>query len=281
LAYGQFPTTLKPTDTARRLAKVPCEKACAIDAGNTDIVFGLHDGNDWLHHWRMPSRTEPSQAAWQYRLVSELLEIGHKPAAIQGAIISSVVPALTNPLREMLALVIGREPWVLDAKLFPRLSVKVINTEEIGADLVANAAAAYARFKSKCVVVDFGTALTFTTIAADGTILGVAIAPGLKTAIRALFTHTAQLPEVPLERPHSVLGKNTIHAIQAGVVVGYTGMVKHLLSVIKTEIGDDCTTIATGGLSSVLTDLDEVFDHKDRMLTMDGLISIAQQLSES
>ncbi len=246
----------------------------AIDAGNTDIVFGLHDGGKWLHQWRTPSKTEPAIEAWQYRLVSELLEIGHNVADIKEAIVSSVVPSLTEPLRRMLRMVLGREPLILDRNVFPKLSIKVMNEEEIGSDLVANALAAYewAEKQSKCIVVDFGTALTFTTIDSDGALIGVAIAPGLKTAIRALFNDTAQLPEVPLKEPKSVLGKDTIQAIQAGVVVGYTGLVKHMLEQIKTEIGGDCKVIATGGLSSVLTALEEVFDHHDRMLTMNGLI---------
>ncbi|MEM9822220.1 MAG: type III pantothenate kinase [Bacteroidota bacterium] len=248
----------------------------AIDAGNTDIVFGLHDGVQWLHHWRMPSKTPPTKEAWHYRLVSELLELERKPSEIKQTIISSVVPPLTAPLGEMAHQVMGVAPLVLDANLFPRLKVKVLNTEEIGADLVANAMAAYDLVQHKCVVVDFGTALTFTTIGADGTIMGVAIAPGLKTAIRALFDNTAQLPEVPLEEPASVLGNDTIQAIQAGVVVGYTGMVKYMLHQIKLEIGEDCKTIATGGLSSVLTGLSEDFDYHDRMLTMNGLILIAR-----
>lgn len=247
----------------------------AVDTGNTDIVFGLHDGKKWVHHWRMPSKEAANQEAWQYRLVSELFEIGVNVGEIEASIISSVVPSLTIPLEQMLQMATGKQPIVLDQKIFPKLPVKVINTEEIGSDLVANAVAAYTQYHDKCIVVDFGTALTFTTIGADGTILGVAIAPGLKTAIRSLFDNTAQLPEVPLVAPKSVLGKNTIQAIQAGVVVGYTGMVQYLLDQIKSEIGTDCKTIATGGLFSVLTALEESFDHKDQMLTMNGLITIA------
>ena len=251
----------------------------AIDAGNTDIVFGLHDGEQWLHHWRMPSKTPPAKEVWQYRLVSELLEMGRKPAEIKNAIISSVVPPLTAPLQEMAHMALGFEPLVLNANLYPRLQVKVQNPEEVGSDLVANAVAAYHLFQDKCIVVDFGTALTFTTIGADGTMLGVAIAPGLKTAIRSLFDNTAQLPEVPLQEPASVLGKDTIQAIQAGVVVGYTGMVKYMLEQIKKEIGADCKTLATGGLSAVLSGLQADFDHQDRMLTMNGLIIIAKDCS--
>ena len=132
----------------------------AIDAGNTDIVFGLHDGTNWLHHWRMPSKVAPSKEVWHYRLVSELLELGKKPADISAAIISSVVPPLTEPLSEMAHQSLGQEPLVLNAQLFPKLIVKVHNPEEIGSDLVANATAAFHRYRGKCIVVDFGTALT-------------------------------------------------------------------------------------------------------------------------
>ncbi|MEL6864131.1 MAG: type III pantothenate kinase [Bacteroidota bacterium] len=251
----------------------------AIDVGNTDIVFALLDKMEWRHSWRIPSKETPSPEAWQYKLINELLELGLQPAIIDRAIISSVVPSVTLPLQEMLLQMNAIEPLILGPELYPQLPVEVLKPDEIGTDLVANAVAAHHRFQQKCVIVDFGTALSFTTVSEEAVINGVAIAPGLKTAINALFQNTAQLPEVPLEVPKSALGQNTVHAIQAGVVLGYVGLVKHLLEHIRQEMGADVKVIATGGLSSVLKPLAPEFDEIDRRLTIEGLALIAQVCS--
>lgn len=251
----------------------------AIDTGNTDIVFGLFRNNQWIKEWRIPSIAAPSPNLWSYRLLSELLELDTKPSNIKQTVISSVVPDLTEPLRQMIMEVLGQPPIVLNENIYPKLKVTITNKEEIGTDLVANAVAAYDRYKQAAIVIDFGTALTFTTIDKDGKILGVAIAPGLKTAVNSLFTNTAQLPQVPLQVPESALGKDTLHAIQAGVLLGYTGMVQHLIQHIKTEIDQPCKVIATGGLSSILTNLEESFDEIDKKLTLNGLAIIGRDLT--
>ena len=123
---------------------------------------------------------------------------------------------------------------------------------------------------------DFGTALTFTAVGQSGEIMGVNIVPGLQTAIKALFMNTSKLPEVELKLPESALGKNTIHAIQAGVLYGYTGLVKGMLEAIRKETGLSFTVVATGGLSSILTSLEGEFDEVDRNLTLEGLRLIAE-----
>ena len=154
-----------------------------------------------------------------------------------------------------------------------------MNPYEIGSDLVCNALAAFTFFKAQCVVVDFGTALTFTTVSKDGEILGVSIAPGLKTAIRSLSQNTAQLFDVPLEMPSSVLGRGTVHAIQAGVLFGYEGMVRHMLDRIKSELNDpDLRSVATGGLSSIIPSLTSVFTHIDPNLTLNGLRIVTEYI---
>lgn len=253
----------------------------AIDCGNTDIVFGIFQNHELIHSWRMPSTEDTNEQIWSYRLASELLEKGIDVSEIQNGVLSSVVPALTSRLASAVQQVTGWMPILLNASTYDQLNIKVVNTVEIGSDLVANAVAAYHLFNQKCVIVDFGTALTFTSILDDGMLAGVAIAPGLKTAVKSLLLHTAQLPEVPLEKPKSALGKNTIEAIQAGVVIGYTGMVKHMLEQIKSELGEDTKVVATGGLSDVLEDLAPVFDKKDRGLTLRGLSLIGEQLTVS
>lgn len=141
---------------------------------------------------------------------------------------------------------------------------------------MCNVMAAYSRYQKAVIVVDFGTALTFTVVDSKGEILGVNIVPGLKTAIGALFTSTSKLPEVELKLPESALGKNTVHAIQAGVLYGYTGLVKGMIETIETETGLTFTIVATGGLSAILTTLEKTFDEVDRNLTLEGLRLITE-----
>jgi type III pantothenate kinase len=249
----------------------------AIDAGNTDITFGLHDGRTWSRRWRAPSKENVDPGQWIERFEAEMADAGLAGQAPPQVIISSVVPDITEPLRATFTPLASDPPLLVGPEVYPHLRIKVRNPREMGTDLVANAAAAYERYRDYCVVVDFGTALTFTTIAADGEVLGVAIAPGLRTAVKALFLNAAQLPEVPLEMPTSALGQDTVHAIQAGVVMGYAGMVTHLLMQIKMELGRNCRVIATGGLSEVLASLRGAFDDIDMLLTLEGLAVIARQ----
>jgi len=249
----------------------------AIDAGNTDITFGLYSEDDWTCLWRIPSKDKRARKTWTTRLKAELKELYLKPRDLQAVVISSVVPDLNAPLQQAMAKATGQRPLFVGPPIYPYLEIEVHNPAELGTDLVANAVAAYDRYRQRCLIVDFGTALTFTTLQDDGKVIGVAIAPGLRTAVKALFLNAAQLPEVPLEVPDSALGQNTIHAIQAGVVMGYAGMVRYLIEQIRGEVGDNIKVIATGGLSEVLTPIKEYFDAIDRLLTLEGLTLIEEQ----
>lgn len=248
----------------------------AIDVGNSDAVFGLFDNNVWLHIWRTPSRPDEPSLAYESRLRFWLLEANLSLGAIDTVVLSSVVPNLTSTFRDMLTNLFGLEPIVVGPTIYPLLPLDILLPHEIGADLVANAMAAFTRYHRNCVVVDFGTALTFTTVSKQGKILGVAITPGLRTAIRSLFANTAQLPEVPIETPDSALGQNTTHAIQAGIVLGYEGLVRHLVHKIKAELQNDCLAVATGGLSGKIPALKDVFEEIIPSLTLDGVRLIGE-----
>jgi len=250
-----------------------------IDCGNTDTVLGIYQGRTQKHIWRMPSSDALNQQTWSYRIASEFLEARVKNTDIKQVVLSSVVPDLTAKIAAALRQLTDQPLILVNAEVYDQLDIEVINKIEIGADLVANAVAAYDYFKQKCVIVDFGTALTFTSVLDNGQLAGVAIAPGLKTAVKSLLQHTAQLPQVPLEVPKSALGKNTIEAIQAGVTMGYTGMVRYLLERIKAELGADTKVVATGGLLEVLEDLDGIFDKKNKQLTLEGLVLIGEQVN--
>ncbi|QIP12117.1 type III pantothenate kinase [Spirosoma aureum] len=252
-----------------------------VDVGNTDAVFGLYNQTGWQNIWRTPARRDESAASYEARLRLWLLEANVLLSSIETTVLSSVVPDLTPTIRTMLAELFGLEPIVVGPGVYPLLPLEILRPHEIGADLVANALAAYTRYHQNCVVVDFGTALTFTTVSGEGKIIGVAIAPGLKTAIRSLFANTAQLPEVPIEVPSSALGTSTTHAIQAGVVLGYEGLVRSLLDRIRIELNGDCMAVATGGLSGRIPSLRDAFAEIIPSLTLDGVRLIGETVTDS
>ncbi len=249
-----------------------------IDIGNTNIVVGLFHGQDLVQDWRL--YTDPRRTDDEYGSILRSLfrDSGIAPGTIEKTIISSVVPTLNETFVGMIEKMTGKNALVLGPSLYSKLPVRVPETavHEIGSDIVCDAVAAYSAYRAACIVVDFGTALTFTAIDDSGDIRGVAIAPGLGTAVKALFRDTAQLPSVPLAVPPSSLGTNTIHSIQAGVVLGYQGLVETLVARIRSDLGKDAPVIATGGLSHVLASVSTVFDRVDGLLTLKGLKSIAE-----
>ncbi|MGC3948796.1 MAG: type III pantothenate kinase [Chryseolinea sp.] len=243
----------------------------ALDVGNSDITIGLYADGQWRQVWRIPTITELPAMYFSMRLANQFLEAGIRKEDIQVVGISSVVPELTSRLEEASAGLFNLRPIVLGPEIYKKLPLVILKPYEIGADLVCNAMGAYAVFKKSCVVADFGTALTFTGVSSKGEIVGVSIAPGLRTAIKSLSQHTAKLFDVPLEMPGSVLGRGTTHAIQAGVLIGYEGMVLHMLNKFRSELDSDMNTVATGGLCYAIPTLKSAFDAIDPRLTLEGL----------
>lgn len=241
----------------------------AIDIGNSNIVFGIYDGGQWLKTFRVPTASADI-------LLPEEWTTTYKPH-IHRAALSSVVPSVTDKVLSFLKKE-NLTPYRITSESYEGLAIDIPNKKEIGTDLVANAVAAHDRFPmDNKIIVDFGTALTFTALSSAGQILGVAIAPGLKTAMYALFENAEQLPEVPLVMPKSALGKNTIHALQSGVLLGYVGLVEGMLKRMKSEIDGNCRVLATGGLAFVMKPLHSVFEVLDEHLTLEGIRLIAEK----
>lgn len=249
----------------------------AIDIGNSNVVCGLSENNHWTEQFRIHTVANKTSDEYEviYRTLLQSRNIDLKQ--ISRIVVSSVVPSLIFPIKEMIRKLFGQEPLILGPDLYPRLSIKIHNPYEIGTDLVANAVAAHNKYKGNCIVVDFGTALTFTAIKSDGDLLGVSIAPGLKTAMASLSRNTAKLPNVDIAIPPSCIGKNTTHALQAGIVMGYKGLVQYLLQEITKELNGKTTVIATGGLSGIMLSIIDIFDEHEPMLTLDGLKIIGNQ----
>lgn len=246
----------------------------AIDIGNTNIVFGVHDGSAWTHQWRVQTVRErmPDEYAVLFR--DFFSDAGLSLQQFEHAIISSVVPQLTSGIVRMVADHTGYPPLVVSAQVDTGIAITTQHPDRVGSDLIANAVAGYNRAGSSCIVVDFGTATTLTAVVEPGEMRGVAIAAGLLTTADALVGRTAQLPHVELVPPDSALGRNTIQAMQAGLVLGHLAMVEGLIDRIKREIGTACV-VATGGLSTVLGPHTDHFDIVDPWLTLDGLRLIA------
>lgn len=250
----------------------------AIDAGNSNVVFALFDekSGKWTNQFRLETNTPKLISQLGKKVPLYFLEHGIHTSDIKSVGFSSVVPEINPIIQQFCQGYFGIEPYTISSKSYDSLPVQSLRPNEIGTDLMCNVMAAYSKYQKPVIVVDFGTALTFTAVDADGQILGINIVPGLKTAIKSLFTNTSKLPEVKLELPESALGKNTIHAIQAGILYGYTGLVKGMIETIKAETKLDFTIVATGGLAAILTPLKDTFDDIDRNLTLEGLRLITE-----
>ncbi|PJF39212.1 MAG: pantothenate kinase, partial [Phototrophicales bacterium] len=241
------------------------------------IVFGVYNQNTWQHLWRI--QTVHNRMPDEYAVLFQSLlgrDGGLELAQFDKAIVSSVVPQLTYNIVQMIERRINGKVLLLTHDLDLGIQIDTDTPNRVGADLLADSVAAYTRFQDDCIVVDFGTATTFTTVTKPGVMRGTAIAAGLNVTIDALVRHTAQLPQIELVPPPSIIGRNTVHAMQAGLVVGYVAMVEGLIHRIKAEIGtSSIKVIATGGLSGIVANLTNVFDVVDPWLTLEGLRLIA------
>lgn len=248
----------------------------AIDIGNTNVVFGAHDGTQWVHHGRI--ETVRTRMGDEYAVLFQALlsEAGLSMTSFDRTIISSVVPQLTREMIEMVRSRSGKDPMVVGSHLDLGIEIKTEHPRQIGSDLLANAVAGYQRFGENCIVVNTGTATTLTAVAVPGHLLGVAIAAGLMVTSDALVGRSAQLPHVPLTAPPSVIGRNTEQSMQSGLVLGHVAMIEGLLARIKAELGG-AKVIATGGLTAIVAPLTDQFDAVDPWLTIEGLRLIAER----
>jgi type III pantothenate kinase len=247
-----------------------------IDIGNTDIVVAYYVDDVIKHSFRIPSLAKEDHLFFHYRIASELFERGIRKEEIHLVVVSSVVPTLTPVIQRSFKEYRNLQFIQIEAGSHPAVSVNTDRKNELGTDIYCNAVAAFLEFQTACIVVDFGTALTVTGIDSNGKIQGVAIAPGLKTALKSLFRNTAQLPEVSLEVPISALGKNTTTAIQSGILYGYEGLVKNLVEKFRNELGSESKVYITGGLSSIIPGLSAIDAKTDINLTLRGIYAIGK-----
>lgn len=254
----------------------------SIDAGNSNIVFGFYEAQSstWRYVCRVNTKIEFSLMRLEQELHLYFLENGIKIEHIDQVGLSSVVPEINQMIVQFCSDFLGKSCYLISGKSYKNLKVSTKRPNEIGTDIMCNVAATYQKFQDASIIVDFGTALTFTVLAKNGAVSGVNIVPGLNTAMRSLFHNTSKLPEVELVKPKSAIGKDTVESIQAGLYYGYSGLVKGMLAEIEDELGYSSKIIATGGLSSIISNLQSRFDMVDRNLTLEGirLITNANQL---
>jgi len=246
----------------------------AIDLGNTNLTLGLFKGDELISNWRLSSDLHRTKDEYGLQLVGLLESTEYKPASIQGIILSSVVPPITEWLLKACEDYLGKTPMLVHSQMKLNIQILYDDPGSVGADRIADAVAVRDMHHSPACVIDFGTATTFNAINASGDYLGGAILPGISTAAESLVSKTAKLPPVELKAPPSVIGRNTQHAMQAGLLYGYAALVDGMASKYKLELGNDMVVIGTGGHVNKIAPLTNAIQQVDSWLTLKGLRKI-------
>ena len=246
----------------------------AIEQGNTNTMFAVHDGQHWIAQWRAAthsSRTADEYAVWLSKLLGMAgLQLG----VFTGCIISSVVPQSIFNLRNLSRRYLRVEPLVIGENADLGIEVRIDKPSEAGADRLVNAIGAHIAYPGELIVIDSGTATTFDVIGADGAFEGGVIAPGINLSMEALHNAAAKLPRVAIQRPQRVVGTDTVGAMQSGVFWGYIGLIEGLVTRIKAERDGPMTVVATGGVASLFHGATTSIDHFDSDLTIRGMLEI-------
>lgn len=243
----------------------------AIDVGNTNIVAALYDGDIFRRSWRIATDINKASDEYGILLNQFLLSEGIRPSSVDDVMIASVVPTVMHSLTNAVRRYLGCDPMIVGPGIKTGMNIKMDNPRELGADRIVNAVAAINKYRPPLIIVDFGTATTFCSVDRNGCYVGGIITAGMKISMDALFDRTAKLPKVEIIKPPSPIGKNTVNSIQSGALYGHAGMTDSLVRRIKSEIGDDATVVATGGLAKMIAAESEEIDIVDSMLTVDGL----------
>jgi type III pantothenate kinase len=242
-----------------------------IDLGNTNLTLGLYRDEERVAAWRLATVHERMPDEYGLQILGLLQHVGSGPADLHGAILASVVPQLTGTLVQACEAYLGCRPLVVDAGVKTGVRIRYEDPKAVGADRVVDAAAVQKLYGGPACVVDFGTATTFDALSAEGDYLGGAIAPGIGIAADALFQRTAKLLRVDLSRPPGPIGRNTVHAIQSGLLFGYVGLVEGMVARFRKELGPEMKVIGTGGLVELIAAETDVIQFKAPWLTLDGL----------
>jgi type III pantothenate kinase len=252
----------------------------AVDVGNTNVTFGLFDGERLAADWRVTSHRERTADEMAVELRQLFHLRGLELDAVSGVVISSVVPTLNPALIEASRRYLNCEPVMVGPGVKTGVRVRYETPRDVGADRIANALAAFTKYGGPIVVIDFGTAVTYDAISAEGDYLGGAIAPGVEISLDALVSQTAMLRRVEPVAPDSVIGRNTVASIQSGLVWGFVAQVEGMVERMVGELGGRARVIATGGQAALVAGLTHVIEETDPLLTLEGLRLIYLQNSD-
>ncbi len=242
-----------------------------IDIGNTNLTIGLYQGESLQHHWRLATDHARMPDEYGLQLLGLLDFAGMPISGLKGIALASVDPVLTGRVCQACREYLNQEPWVVDAGIKTGIRIRYEDPKAVGADRVCDAVAVHKAYGGPACIIDFGTATTFNALTREGDYLGGAITAGINLAAEALFTHAAKLQEVDLQRPPSVIGRNTIHAMQSGLLFGYVSMVEGMVERFRAELGAEMKVIATGGLAEIIAGETSTIDVLAPWLTLDGL----------
>ena len=250
-----------------------------IDVGNTNTVIGVYDGRHLVKDWRIRTERRTTEDEFNILATNLFAESNINSKDIDKTIISCVVPPMVAIFDSFCRKYLGHTPHWVDAKSAPNLPIHYKNPSEVGADRIVNAVAAFHKYQTSLVVIDFGTATTFDSISENGEYLGGAISPGIMIASEALFMKASKLPRVEIfVPPENVIGKDTASSLKAGIIYGYAGLVDGMIKRMKAEMGTNPRVIATGGLAELMSQVSETIEAVEPDLTLEGLRIISNGL---
>ncbi|MGA2504357.1 MAG: type III pantothenate kinase [Anaerolineales bacterium] len=242
-----------------------------IDLGNTNLTIGLYQEEMLVHHWRLATDQNRMPDEYGMQLLGLLTNAGRTRQDLTGICLASVVPQLTGRAIQACIEYLKQEPLVVDTGVKTGIRIRYEDPKAVGADRVADAVAVMHSYGGPACIIDFGTATTFNALTKDGDYLGGAIMAGINLAAEALFTHAAKLPRIDLQKPPSIIGRNTTHAMQSGLIYGYVALTEGMVERFRQELGSQMKVIATGGLSDLIARETPVIQVHAPWLTLDGL----------
>ena len=252
-----------------------------VDAGNTNITLGVFDQNELRSTFRITTKENRTSDEFKILIFNLLISDSIDPTAINEVIISSVVPNIMHSLVNSIRKLFNAEPLIVGPGVKTGIAINAENPKEVGADRIVNVTAAYNKHRRACLVIDFGTATTFDYVSDKGVFEYTIITPGIEIAGNALSQNAAKLPAIEIKKPESILAKNTINGMQAGLIYGYLGQVEYIIKQIKKEIGSDMLVIATGGLGKVIAQNTEYINIYNKNLAFYGMKIIHDRTKEA